>query len=157
VTDDTGLTVGEIAKLIPGARDTAGKIERIRHWARLGYFQATTNVHEGTGRHARYSIDVAYDCAFLNLFADIGIQVASSRLLTDAMAVARNELKQWRRARRKGAAGPSALDIGYTLAGSSGDVDALRRLYPDDPIVLRLTIDLNVLFEHVWTASGGVS
>ena len=90
------LGVGDVAeRLNILAPDTSASIERIRHWTREGLLLPDDQHHAGTGKHRRYSANVAYDAAILTALADAGMHIVSRPYIRTALAKARAALSDW--------------------------------------------------------------
>jgi hypothetical protein len=141
-------------------------IERIRTWQRLGLIKPAEREHLGTGYHALFHPDTAYDVAFIAAISKAGIQIASFPEWDKALAVVRNLLVEWKRARRKGPVSrrlfiniahysdgkividdrPDDISTQYISAAFVGTGALTADVY----VAAVTSIDLAHPFEHVW-------
>ena len=144
---DSTLTVGEIAERLASiAPDTAGTVQRIRHWTREGMLLPVDRHHAGTGKHRRYAADAIYDAAILHVTTDAGLNISSQRYLVDALTMARFALPKWKKARSQGQTPRLYLCIARR-ADKGGKTEVEVRTEPGQPSeVFTIVIDLAKLY-----------
>lgn len=154
---DPTLSISQIAeRLAPIAPDTAGTIQRIRHWTREQMLLPAHQHHAGTGKHRRYSEDAIYDAAILHIFTSAGISVSGSRTLVDALTMARFAIPKWKAERSKGRTPQCSLVALRTVKGMGtfgvlweGEKFADVRGFKMTDVVMKIEIDLTKLFMQI--------
>jgi DNA-binding transcriptional MerR regulator len=98
------LTVAEIADR-EGKRGAAKEafIQRLRHWTRERLLFPLGETNPGTGKHRLYDDAVVYETRFLDAMTNLGISIATQRLIIGTIRQERHLGRRVKEAEKSGA------------------------------------------------------
>ena len=133
------VTISRLAASVASiAPDQAATTQQIRHWTREGMLPPVQHQHSGPGKHREYDPDARFEVAVLSLFNDLGLPVAGSDILTDALKQVRDEVAK--RKAGKGKKNPHLIIAGGPPAGMTVGIYRKGEKVP----VAMVTIDVNL-------------
>jgi hypothetical protein len=158
-----GLTIGEIAAQIASLTpDPVRLTERVRHLAKIGFFDPVGNVRQGTGKHLRYGKNTVYEAGVLLALLEAAQRPGQERWIADMMPTVRQRIIEWQKERAKGPKTKELLfEIGFKPGGGIVPWDSWEKptkLHKRAANIVASTamvtirINLGLLFETVWKA-----
>ena len=134
------VTISRLAASVASiAPDQAATTQQIRHWTREGMLPPVQHQHSGPGKHREYDPDARFEVAVLSLFNDLGLPVAGSDILTDALKQVRDEVAK--RKAGKGKKNPHLIIARGPRADMTVGVYGQREKVPDAMVTIDVNLD----------------